>query len=181
MWLLDSKLHHTFPETNIVWDGYKTHEKGSISIIKAYLLKRHICKQGCIHQAQVGVYFHRLTLTSLLPLNLSCLSSNLVLSKWQTPGVLQPSPLKRISSRDSVQKTFKGRKQCHPSPNISDNSGLPCLEHQRSKLGPNISWYLLFIGNLCLENLPFCLTLVKHCYFGRNPRQTVPCTLFLVV
>ena len=118
MWLLDSKLHQTFPETNIDWDGYKTHGKGSISIVKAYLLKRHICKQGCIHQAQVEVYFHRLTLTSLLPLNLSCLSSNLVLSKWQTPRVLHTG-----------LKCREVRKTC----------GAPDAEHRTVRCSPDLN------------------------------------------
>ena len=62
-----------------------------------------------------------LILTPSSPLNMSCLSSNPLLNWWQTPGVLQPSPLKGIVSRDSVRKTFMGRETCHPISNISDS------------------------------------------------------------
>jgi len=62
-----------------------------------------------------------LILTPSSPLNMSCLSSNPLLNGWQTPGVLQPSPLIGISPWDSVRKTFKGREACPPFSNISDS------------------------------------------------------------
>ena len=83
---------------------------------------------------------------------MSCLSSNPLLNWWQTPGVLQPSPLKGIASRDSMRKTFKGRETCHPVSNISDSIRLLNFGASERLIW---SWHFLILvlrSKFCLKN-----------------------------
>jgi hypothetical protein len=77
-----------------MWDIWKKH----IQHYSGIHLKRgqHISK-GVLSKFKLGLIFINCILTSSSPLNLSCLSSNPLLNRWLTPGVLHyswwlPSP-----------------------------------------------------------------------------------------
>ena len=81
-------------------------EEACLELLLHNLNKGPYVSKGAIFEFRLGLISIGLTLTSSSSLNMPCLSSNPLLNWWQTPGVLQPSPLKRITSRDSGRKTF---------------------------------------------------------------------------
>ena len=102
----------------LMWGTWKKHPQHYLGI---YIWNGQYASKGVLLKFKLELALVDLILTPSLPLDMSCLSSNPLLNWWQTPGVLQPSPLKGIASRDSMRKTFKGRETCHSVSNISDS------------------------------------------------------------
>jgi hypothetical protein len=154
MWLFDSKLHETFSGVTIDRKWCETHERNDINThlhyqarasnlhtlkhkmtrYVEYVLERcfkhipyihvalacFICFTSALHM------FHAHIWTMMLML-MQCKCQK---RQDNTRGVAA-FPLKRISSRDSGRKTFKGREACYPFSNIYDSTRLFSFKHQR--------------------------------------------------
>jgi hypothetical protein len=144
MWLLDSKPHETFLGITIDREWCETDETSSINLTFGKGL--HVGK-GALSKFRLGLISIGLALTPSLPLYMSCLSSNPLLNWWQTPWVLQSSPLKRISSRDSGWKIFKGREESYPLPTLTIVMSYIASSNKEAKLVKTTFWYLLFVIN----------------------------------
>ena len=68
-----------------------------------------------------------------------------------TPRVLQPSPLKGITSQDSVRKTFKGIETCHPVSNIRDSIKLLNFEVSERLIWSRHFLILALRSKFCLK------------------------------
>ena len=139
------------------------------ALLKHTFKKGHHVSNGAWSKFKWWLLSIGLTLPSSSSLNMLCLSSNPLLNWWQTPGVLQPSPLKGIASRDSMRKTFKGRETCHSVSNISDSIRLLNFGASERLIW---SWHFLILvlrSKFCLKNFlrwPSWSIVT----LGRNPR-----------
>ena len=132
-----------------MWGTWKKHPQHYLGI---YIWNGQYASKGVLLKFKLELALVDLILTPSLPLDMSCLSSNPLLNWWQTPGVLQPSPLKGIASRDSMRKTFKGRETCHPVSNISDSIRLLNFGASERLIW---SWHFLILvlrSKFCLKN-----------------------------
>ena len=78
------------------------HMKGAPSTLLRYISEKgQYASKGVLPKFKLKLTLVDLILTPSSPLNMPCLSSNPLLNWWQTPRVLQPSPLKEIAYRDS--------------------------------------------------------------------------------
>ena len=172
MWLFDSKLHETFPVITIDRGWCETHETSFINIAQIYIyiyFEKGYHVNKAFYPNSSWARFHTFDFDFFNTTWSVMFELKPTANWWQTPGVLQPSPLKRISSRDSGQKTFKGRETCHPVSNISDSIRLLNFEVSERLIW---SWHFLILAlrRKLLSEEFLSLASIKHCYIGRNPR-----------
>jgi hypothetical protein len=91
-------------------------------------------------------------------------------------GCYSLPPVKESRPEIRCEELFKGREACYPISNIYICIRLLSFEHQRGYLGRQLS-DTHSMQKLLSEEFP-SLSSIKHCYFGRNPRQYG--TLFMV-
>ena len=98
---------------NLGRDGDDTHGRSTIDTHKLYY-----AGSSSIHLSQHQSMFHTIIYEQMMFMLMKCECRN----ARQTPGVLQPSPLKKNLVPRFGAKDFQGEeKQCHAFPNLNDS------------------------------------------------------------
>ena len=131
----------------------------------------------CFIQILVELDFIHLTLTSSTPLDLSCLSSNPLLTGDKHLGCYSPPPLKESRPEIRCERLLREEKLVIQFPTSVIALGYLTSKYQR------LIWSRHFLilalrRKLLSEEFP-SLASIKHCFIGRNPRQHCP-TYFIL-